>query len=874
MNLSFVTPTNPETGLPVSADGLRKVFISYRHQDDINTGVRDLIVSKVLELTDNCAVWYDDALTAGVDYLDEITEAISECDAVILLLTSTILDSDFIWEHEIAPALRQEKGIIPIDIDFPDEKYPLIEERLGRREILKWNESSTASDGSIKSEFFSFDDSLRRALNTFVLDVNLTQKVKSFFLSEKHMRSELVLTPEDRFLMGYGYLNRIGSENYNFDKGIELLDSVVNMYGGSDDAVSLKRDAAEALSTFFQRHAFVSQEYREKAFRYTLKCAELGDKEHMYLTGYLLYRGKYTDRDTTQAAYWLSKAAEHGFDRAAYLLAVVYASDSFDLYDREKAIELFTALAEKNNSQAMFQLGYIYQHMNEANHLETAAEWYRKAAELGSSYAMCNLGYLYEKGLGTERNEAETARLYEKATKRGLTVTALNLGHLYLTGRIVGQNIQKAVEYYKIAAEAKDKFAQHILGILYCRGIVFDKDLNTAAHYFIAAARQGFDASLVALGKLLAGGVRLSRDLPVSNELREKALEAYRKDSNGDNIYLFYTQYITVDLTLNPPETDTLEGLQELTEIGQSYFAPFYLALRYKNGNGVRKNLKKAFELSCTSASMGNAYAMYDVARCYLTGKGVRKNRAKAFEWLYKAGEHGLTDALSGLGQLYFKKSKKPAEAIKGAECLIQAAILGDVTAPLLLAGTLSRSNIEDCDNELLASLAACSNPGDNKGYIFAHKMLLTMSSSRISPRDAIGRAALLLADCYLNEYYIEKDCSRAGRWCSLAFALGNRDAAYLLASLQEENLIPKVFEYSAAELYKTAADAGHPQALFRLGRLKYEKSTSEEEKCAAVTMIKDAARGGVREAREYLSSIPSELMDKTFSLLDLISRK
>jgi len=65
------------------------------------------------------------------------------------------------------------------------------------------------------------------------------------------------------------------------------------------------------------------------------------------------------------------------------------------------------------------------------------------------------------------------------------------------------------------------------------------------------------------------------------------------------------------------------------------------LGFHYSLGEGVTKNLEKAFELFGKSNEKGNSSALYNLALCYAEGLGVEKNATKAFELYVKAATEG-----------------------------------------------------------------------------------------------------------------------------------------------------------------------------------------------------------------------------------------
>ena len=76
----------------------------------------------------------------------------------------------------------------------------------------------------------------------------------------------------------------------------------------------------------------------------------------------------------------------------------------------------------------------------------------------------------------------------------------------------------------------------------------------------------------------------------------------------------------------------------------------YSIAKRYDLGQGVEKNLQKAFEYYKLSADMGYSSAEYKVGLAYECGYGCEKNPEKAFEYYKKAYEHGCDDAINSYG--------------------------------------------------------------------------------------------------------------------------------------------------------------------------------------------------------------------------------
>ncbi len=81
--------------------------------------------------------------------------------------------------------------------------------------------------------------------------------------------------------------------------------------------------------------------------------------------------------------------------------------------------------------------------------------------------------------------------------------------------------------------------------------------------------------------------------------------------------------------------------------------AMFDLAIRYYNGDGVKKNYAETFKWFRKAAYKGDTDAMYNLAVCYDDGIGVEKNHAEAVRWWQRAADRGCADAMYKLGGRY-----------------------------------------------------------------------------------------------------------------------------------------------------------------------------------------------------------------------------
>lgn len=83
---------------------------------------------------------------------------------------------------------------------------------------------------------------------------------------------------------------------------------------------------------------------------------------------------------------------------------------------------------------------------------EEAVKWYRLAAEKGNSSAQNNLGWMYQKGYGVTKDYAEAVKWYRKSAEQGNATGQFLLGGMYENGYGVKKNKKEAKKLYTLSA--------------------------------------------------------------------------------------------------------------------------------------------------------------------------------------------------------------------------------------------------------------------------------------------------------------------------------------------------------------------------------------------------------------------------------------
>ncbi|WP_297034726.1 tetratricopeptide repeat protein [Prevotella sp.] len=183
------------------------------------------------------------------------------------------------------------------------------------------------------------------------------------------------------------------------------------------------------------------------------------------------------------------------------------AADAYNAKDYDKALKYYKYAAEKNDSQAQFSLGAMYDMGNGVtqNYAE-AMKWYLKAANQGNASAQNNIGVMYEKGQGVKQDCSEANKWYLKAAEQGYTPAQSNLGLNLYVGNGITQNYTEAFKWLLKAANSGGASAQYNVAGMYFFGQGVKQDYSEALKWYTKASDQGDTDALYFLGLMYAYG--------------------------------------------------------------------------------------------------------------------------------------------------------------------------------------------------------------------------------------------------------------------------------------------------------------------------------------------------------------------------------
>ncbi|RHZ88297.1 hypothetical protein Glove_23g86 [Diversispora epigaea] len=231
-------------------------------------------------------------------------------------------------------------------------------------------------------------------------------------------------------------------------------------------------------------------------------------------------------------------------------------------------------------------------------------------------------------------------------------------------------------------------------------------------------------------------------------------------------------------------------------EFGSMFFADMHLI-----GEGVEKNVKKAYRIYSNLAKEGSFIALTEIACYYENGLGVEKNDEKAFKLYLKSAEKGILVAQYKVGCCYFDGIGTPKDAAKGFFWYGKSALGGNIGA-------------------------MCK-----------------------------------VGDCYCNGIGVDRDYQKAFKWFLKAAEKGESTAQYCLGKFCENGYVVNENQVKAFEWYKKAAEFNCIYGQYEVGRCLYEGRGTKRDIVNAIYWLNKSKENGDIESNELLNEIISDLI-------------
>jgi len=305
----------------------------------------------------------------------------------------------------------------------------------------------------------------------------------------------------------------------------------------------------------------------------------------------------------------------------------------------QDGIEALIRRAEAGEGKAQGELGKAYfEGKLIPKDWDKAFLWFKKAADQNDAAGLNGMGIFYGLGSPVPKDSAKAAEYYQKAVDLGYPAAHRNLAMAYINGTGVSKDTGRGIQLLQKAADMGHPMSQLSLGLIYVNGTGVPKDESLGMGLIQKASDLG-EAS----AQYLVGIANLNGDYHLPKNLKQAAV------------------------------------LLERAAVQDYPAAQMQLGLMYSTGQGVDKDLDKAFQWMFKAASKGNVQAENNLATFYANGWGTARDNKEAIKWALKAGQDGSKESAAYLVEVYEKgllgesRDATKAEYWKGRLQAIQA---------------------------------------------------------------------------------------------------------------------------------------------------------------------------------------------------------
>ena len=590
-----------------------------------------------------------------------------------------------------------------------------------------------------------------------------------------------------------------------------------------------------------------------------------------------------------------------GYLPATYLLARLYNSKSYPIYDKEISDKLYTL--SYNNFKNIFEHPELYI-SNHKEHKKGDNEKSVLTPEQQESFLSYHLGKMSERGLGCEINYNDAISYYKNCLNDN-AYAQYALANIYLSEKttpLTPELYAKSLELLKSASNqnpyAAYEYAQHLerpifpyrstqneinsyyrtaldgflseedndtnlngsilykIGKLYYEGKGCERDVELAYKYFMKSAECKNKNAYYALGKTCSDKTSPHYDPVRAEQYYIKAYNEYTDPETGESHAPSYLKIAMADLYANQ-ENDKIYDIDKAIDIYKACIetnadstAMFKLGSLYLNGNGVDENVELGLKYINAAIAAGNKFVKITMAGIYSDSNNKLYNMDKAIE-LYKDCAENDSDSFSmfRLGSIYFNGNGVEKNTVLGLQYLNHAAKSGNKYAKITLAGIYSN--------------------GDNEFYDMAKAIRLYKDCAE-NENEPDPFSMYRLGAIYLKGKGVEKDIELGLHYLNNAIAGGNSFAKVTLANFYADSTHDMYDIAKAIQLYKDCAeneDEPDPFSMYKLGSIYIKGNGVEKNIELGLHYLNNAIDGGNSFAKVTLADFYA---DSTHDMYDI----
>ena len=574
-----------------------------------------------------------------------------------------------------------------------------------------------------------------------------------------------------------------------------------------------------------------------------------------------------------------------GYLPATYLLARLYNSKSYPIYDKEISDKLYTL--SYNNFKNIFEHPELYI-SNHKEHKKGDNEKSVLTPEQQESFLSYHLGKMSERGLGCEINYNDAISYYKNCLNDN-AYAQYALANIYLSEKTTPLTPELYAKSLKLLESASNKnpyaayeYAQHLerpifpyrstqneinsyyrtaldgflsekdndtnlngsilykIGKLYYEGKGCEKDVELAYKYFMKSAECKNKNAYYALGKTCSDKTSPHYDPVRAEQYYIKAYNEYTDPETGESHAPSYLKIAMADLYANQ-ENDKIYDInkaidiyKECIETNADSMAMFKLGSLYLNGKGVDENVELGLKYINAAIAAGNKFVKITMAGIYSDSNNKLYNMDKAIE-LYKDCAENDSDSFSmfRLGSIYFNGNGVEKNTVLGLQYLDHAAKSGNKYAKITMAGIYSN--------------------GDNEFYDM-NKAIRLYKDCAENENEPDTFSMYRLGAIYLKGKGVEKNIELGLHYLNNAIDGGNSFAKITLADFYADSTHDMYDITKAIQLYKDCIkNDSDSYSMSRLGSIYLFGHGVDKDEALGLKYLNDAVANGNEHAKKTI---------------------
>lgn len=297
---------------------------------------------------------------------------------------------------------------------------------------------------------------------------------------------------------------------------------------------------------------------------------------------------------------------------------------------------------------------------------EQAFALFESESEKGNALAIFDMGRMFADGLGMNIDTQKAHVYYAKAlsafqiveSKKAWEYTEYRIGKMFAQGLGTQQDYEKAGKWFTMSAKEKYKYAEYSLGGLYYRGQGIEQSYEIAFELYLKSAKQGFPYADFEVAKMYRDGIGTAKNDKESNKHFHSAFigfESLEKQSHDDKIQYRLGWMLQTGIGTEKDIKQAKEYFEKSASVGNTFACYSLAKLILAEENPSEEEVQKAIQYLQNASDNGNQFAQYALAKFYLNAKYLEKDIEKAVKLFTLSAEQENEYAAYQLGKLYLK---------------------------------------------------------------------------------------------------------------------------------------------------------------------------------------------------------------------------